>query len=296
VSVTTIRRAPEKEPVTGRAKRRAERTRSSASKGSWLLAVALIALIVAAGWWVTHSAIFQARTITVSGNHRLTDEQIVELGGVGKRTNVLWFSPRSVEDRLESSPWIGTAHVSRTLPSTMKITVTELSALAVLDTGTGRYLLAPDGTVLGPATARANLPVIYLAGAQARVAQPAPGVGESLRAVAGLPRGVRSRVDRVLTEPNGDLVLVLAGGVRVVYGDGSETAAKGEALAAILEWAGRTGVSLASVDVRVPTTPVASPVAAPDPAPSDTASAAAGPEASASPGPSPSPSPSPAAR
>jgi cell division protein FtsQ len=294
VSVTMIRRppgAPEKEPVPGRAKRRSARRRGSASKGSWLLAGAFVALVVAAGWWVTHSAIFQARTITVSGNHRLTDGQIIGLGGMGKRTNVLWFSPGAVEARLESSPWIRTAHVSRTLPSTVRITVTELSALAVLDTRTGRYLLAPDGTVLGAATGRAILPVIHLGGARVRVAEPVRGAAESLRAVAGLPLDVRSRVDRVDTEPASGLVLVLAGGVRVVYGDGSQAAAKGEALAAILEWAGRARVSLASVDVRVPATPVASPVA-PDPAPSATASATLGLKAS----PSPSASHSPTAR
>lgn len=292
MSVTTIRRAPgapEKEPVPGRAKRSAARRRGSASKGSWFLAATFVALVGAAGWWVTHSAIFQARTITVSGNHRLTDGQITGLGGVGKRTNVLWFSPGAVEDRLESSPWIGTAQVSRTLPSTVTITVTELSALAMLDTGAGRYLLAADGTVLGPATGRATLPVIHLAGARVRVAEPVGGAGESIRALAALPRDVRSRVDRVDTEPDGNLALVLAGGIRVVYGDGSEAAAKGEALAAILEWAGRTGVSLASVDVRVPATPVATPVASPVPPPGPTPSAGA----SGSIGPKPSPGPSP---
>lgn len=291
MSVTTIRRppgAPEKEPVPGRAKRKAARRRGSASKGSWLLAGAFVALVGAAGWWVTHSAIFQARTITVSGNHRLLDGRIIGLSGVGKGTNVLWFSPGAVEERLDSSPWIGTAHVSRTLPSTVTITVTELSALSVLDTGAGRYLLAPDGTVLGPATGRSTLPVIHLAGARARVAEQVRDAGESLRALAALPSDLRSRVDLVETEPGSGLVLVLGGAVRVVYGDASEAAAKGEALAAILQWAGRTGVSLASIDLRIPATPVASPVAPRDPTPSPAASPSISRKASGSPKPSPS--------
>lgn len=278
MSVTTTRRAPEKGSTSGRANRMAHR-RGRSSPWSWVLAVVFVALAVGAGWWVTHSAIFQARTVSVTGNHRLTDEQVLRLGGVSPRTNVLWFSPGAVEAALEASPWIASARVARTLPSTISITVSELSAFAVLDTGTDRYLLAEDGTVLGAAARHSTLPVVRMGRSPVRTGSRFAAAGSQLEAIASLPEGVRPIVVRSEIDPRRGLVLVLTGGVDVLYGDAGDAAAKGQALSAILDWAERGGVHLATVDVRIPATPVASPVA-PDPSPSASSAVNASPPSS----------------
>jgi cell division protein FtsQ len=248
---------------------------------SWVLASVFVALAVGAGWWVTHSAIFQARNLSVSGNHRLTDEQVFRLGGVSRRTNVMWFSPGAVEAALQASPWIASARVARTLPSTISITVFELSALAVLDTGSHRYLLALDGTVLGPAARNASLPVIRFGRGPLRTGVRIAVVRSELEVIAALPKSVRPRVVRMETVPGQGLVLVLTGGIDALYGDAGDAEAKGQALKAILDWAQRGGVRLATVDVRIPATPVASPVA-PEPTPSVAATRSAPPSPSPS--------------
>ena len=82
---------------------------------------------------------------------------------------------------------------------------------------------------------------------------------------------VRVEVDRAY-----GLVVSLTGGIEALYGDAADAAAKGQALAAILDWAERGAVHLATVDVRIPATPVARPVA-PTPYPSASSTATAGP-------------------
>jgi hypothetical protein len=53
-------------------------------------------------------------------------------------------------------------------------------------------------------------------------------------------------------------------GVTVYYGDGSEVAAKAEALHAVLGWANRAHVHPAYVDVRAPGAPAIGTASAPD--------------------------------
>lgn len=284
MSVSTIRRpAPTPAAASNPRLRRRGHGRhdrgSGASWISWMLAAVFVATVFVAGWWVTHSAIFAARDITVTGNHRLSAARILRLAGVSDHTNVLWFSPQAVEATLEQSPWIADATVSRSLPSTLSIAVTELRAEAVLDTGAGRYLVARDGTVLGAATNRSRLPAIAASIRAPAIGSRVASVGPELQVVVQLPDGVRARVATVATEAGHGLVVTLTDGVRVLYGDAADARQKGRAMEAIVDWAAGHGQVLATIDVRLPATPVASP---PPPEPSPSASAATNP----SPGPS----------
>jgi len=206
-------------------------------------------------WWVTHSAIFEARRIVVTGNRQLSEGRVLRIGGVSGRTNVLWFSPGSVEGRLTADPWILTARVSRTLPATISISVTERVPMAVLHEG-GSYFIAADGTVLGPARGRSGLPTIGIDGPPIVAGARSAGALGPLKAMAGLPASLRNEVRRAYVD-HGLLTMELRSGVRAVYGDAGAAEAKGEALAAVLGWAARSGIHLAYVDVRAPVSPAA---------------------------------------
>lgn len=226
-------------------------------KLNWTFTVLGLILVVALGWWVTHSGIFAAHELSLSGNRHLSTSEVLHLGGIDSRSNVLWLAPGRVQARLERSPWIRSAHVSRTLPSTLRISVVERTPAAVVVPG--RFLVATDGTILGAVGAHADYPLIYAphqpVALGGRIAPSTPG----LVVVAALPPSVRGQVEQVDTDYDAGLVLRLRDGGTAIYGDTSAAGEKGRALAAVLDWAVRNQVRPRYVDVRAPGQPALAP-------------------------------------
>jgi cell division protein FtsQ len=210
------------------------------------------AVVLGAGWWVSHSPAFDLRSILVRGNAHLTAAQVRNLSGLNSDTNVLWLRTGLVERRLEANPWVFRAEVARRLPSGITITVEERAPVAVTR-GRHGMLLAGDGMVLGPAASDVNLPVVKATGSLL----PGDRVASSgaLIVVRAIPPELLPMVARVGPGSEGSLVVALRDGVAVVYGDATRAQEKSAALRAVLSWAIRHGVRLASVDVRAPTAP-----------------------------------------
>ena len=212
-------------------------------------AVGLVALIAVVGW-VSHSTIFDLRELRVRGNHHLSHSEVASLAGLSDHTNLVWTSPRAIERRLEADPWVASATVSRTLPSSLVIEVRERTPVAIA----GANLVAADGTVLGPAPKDARLPT--LSGSLGAVSHGRLGGSlPQLAVVRVVPPQLLQRVDRVQLEAGGLLAVLLRGDVRVVFGGPDDAAAKWDALASVLTWARTHGVTPASIDVRAPSSP-----------------------------------------
>jgi cell division protein FtsQ len=81
----------------------------------------------------------------VSGSRRFTEEQVLALSGTRVGANLFALDVAAAERALTTNAWIISARVTRKLPSTLVITVTERvpAALAVLDGGL--FLLTRDG-------------------------------------------------------------------------------------------------------------------------------------------------------
>src|SRR5439155_5200397 len=56
----------------------------STSRGSWALSAVGLIVVGLLAWWVTHSAIFDARRISVDGNRRLSAARVLRIGGVSE--------------------------------------------------------------------------------------------------------------------------------------------------------------------------------------------------------------------
>jgi len=229
-----------------------------ASRG-WILAGALTLVLAGSAWLGTHSAAFRLHSLVVVGEHRLSEAQVRRLGGLTPETNVFWLSPGAVAARLEQSPWIASAEVSRRLPSTLLITVQERMPIAVLP-GPRAEVVGEDGVALGPATraAAAGLPVVRAGGgAGARAKPDAAAVRLALGAVEALSPQLRAEVATVAAEaaPTQNVVLHLRDGAQVRFGDDSQARDKARVLAALLRWTTRHGVRPAVIDVESPVSP-----------------------------------------
>jgi cell division protein FtsQ len=218
----------------------------------WSVLSVGLAIVLAAGWWVTNSPAFDMRSITVRGNEHLTVGEVQRSSGLTARSNVLWLKTGPLERRLEANPWVLAARISRHPPSGIAITIEERVAVAV--TG-GRHpmLLSGDGMVLGAAAEGARLPVVATNGT------PPPGhrveASGELAVARSLPPRLLPEVKRVGRTAAGSLVVIMREGIKVLYGTRDAAVAKSQALQAVLSWAARHGVRPALVDVRSPAAP-----------------------------------------
>lgn len=147
---------------------RGNRFRSGGARGSrrirpgralvWLTGLALAASLVAAlsvgllmGFrWLTVTPFFALGQIEVTGNSRLSAQEIVSLAGVELGANTLDLRIADVERRVAANPWTRRVAVRRVLPSGLAIEVVERVPAYWVRTGDGLYYAEADGSVIAP--------------------------------------------------------------------------------------------------------------------------------------------------
>jgi cell division protein FtsQ len=197
--------------------------------------------------------VFQARTLKVFGAKHLSKGAVLRVAGVHRGTNLFWFHAGEVERRLEADPWIARALVSRSLPSTLRIAIDERTPVAQVVDGGRFVVVASDGTILTRSRTRRRLPLLIFDMpnlAQQHLRRPAWVVG-------GMSPWLRSRVTSVLQTSDGSVVVHLASGIPVYYGDATEVTSKDQALAAVLRWAIDGHHPIQAINVRAPLAPTA---------------------------------------
>ena len=221
----------------------------------WAVVAGVVVVLGAGAVGLTYTPVFHAKTISVSGEARLSEQRILKIAGIGPGTDVFHADLAGAERRLEKNPWIANAVITRHLPSSLSVVITERVPVALTRSADGSLgYLALDGTVLAPAHGKPILPEVKAApGASADPSMLATGA-----AVAkALPPSLLPQVASISVDPAGSVVLGMRSGVTATYGDGSDLAAKGQALKAVLTYAAQHGGVVASVDVEVPGAPTA---------------------------------------
>ena len=234
----------------------AERPRRLAGRRAWVAAAGALVVLVVAGIGVSRSPLFAARDILIRGGAHVPDARIVEIAEIARGTNVLWLDETAAERRLESEPWIARAQVESGFPSTVRISVTERTPVAVATDGVRSSLMAGDGTPLGVADRDDGMPLIRLA-AIGSVDGPAPGPVGAARALGAMSPALRDRVDRVLVRLDGSLEIRLEEGPVVRFGRPSDLEAKARAIRRMLAWANEQGERILRLTVTTPRAPAA---------------------------------------
>jgi len=84
---------------------------------------------------LTQCDYFRAEVITVTGEHRLSEQAILDAAELECGDNILAVNLGRVRKRLVAEPWIKNAGLRRELPSRISIRIDEHKPLAVLDVG-----------------------------------------------------------------------------------------------------------------------------------------------------------------
>ena len=219
-----------------------------------IVLVAALVLIVG-GYGLTFSPLFRAKIVRIEGERRLGERQVMRLAGVEPGVNVFHLDAAEVQRRLEADPRVAAASVTRHLPSTVVISVTERVPVAVVADGLGGVeLVGADGVAMGSAAGKQDLPAVGTAdGSQPTAADLISGAA----AAAAMASTLRPQVEIVAVATDGSLRLTLRSGVVVSYGPAEKLDEKGLALEAVLRWAQQQGEPVRSVDVSVPAAPTA---------------------------------------
>jgi cell division septal protein FtsQ len=238
----------------------ARRTAVIREQGRRRLVIASVALGVAAlvvgGWFLVHTPLFSARSVSVTGNLHESAAQVVDQAGLASHPPLLDVDAGTAAARLEQLPWVRSATVHVSWPDGVHIAVTEETARFTASTPDGKWeSLSNDGRVLGESATRP--PGLLLLTVPEPPGDPgtelstkdAPG----LRVASSLPASFVAQVTAVTVEPAGWVQLALTTPVVVDIGNAAELAAKYEDVSSIL-----AGASLHNgdvIDVSVPDAP-----------------------------------------
>ncbi len=110
---------------------------------------------------LTQSTYFEAKTITVDGNRRLTAKTILEQSNINIGDNILAINLNLLRDRLLANPWIAAVELERDLPDAVHILIQEQMPVAIVQLGQDFYL-GKSGEIIKPVepSDRIDVPVV----------------------------------------------------------------------------------------------------------------------------------------
>ena len=127
-----------------------------------MLAVALMSLFfILCHDIIVQSLYFKATTLEVSGNVRLSVNDVLKTAHIKPDENVLMINIPLATKYLLSNPWISSAEIRRELPGSIYISIKEHQALAILDIGK-KFLMDTDGNIFKEVSDSdpTNLPIV----------------------------------------------------------------------------------------------------------------------------------------
>ncbi|MGN0261753.1 MAG: cell division protein FtsQ/DivIB [Eggerthellaceae bacterium] len=239
-----------------------------------LVGVIIVAMLGLSGALLAMTPLFPVKDVAVEGANSLTEEEVTQMAAVPEGSTLLRVNTAEIEGRLEDSPFVKTAKVSRELPGTLKVDITEDEIAAIVEITstetrrTERWAIDSDGVWIvqipdeGSEEA-ANIPTsVYERLGDYRTivdvpVGPAPVAGtkctdapvlNALQIINGLSTELKDQVVTVSATDNHNTTLVLEDGVEISFGDSSDIRTKERICLKLLEenegW-------IASINVRV---------------------------------------------
>lgn len=91
--------------------------------------------------YITESDNFLLTKIEISGESYLTEDEIIQLAGLQKNSNILQYKINQIEANLLSSNWIQDVKITRILPSTFRIEIIERKPIFIVINNNELYYL-----------------------------------------------------------------------------------------------------------------------------------------------------------
>jgi cell division protein FtsQ len=196
------------------------------SKTPWLIWL-LLALAVS-GWWILYqSKWFIAQGVTVTGNSRLTVEQISAVAAVPIGTSLMSINTAAMTSQLMTLPEIKVVTVERGWPHTVLIKVTERTPIAVAATLSGFNLIDSEGQNAGVVAAAPPGLLVISAVPESKAMLAA------INTLAAIPQ--QWQLIGLAAATQDSIVATLGSGAVITFGSGERAADKVEVAQALME-------------------------------------------------------------
>lgn len=224
------------------------------------IVIALAGMVVVIGLflWLRSSDVFAVKHVIATAVEHITEQQIAQATLEARGVSLLRLSTDAIERRLNALPYVRSAEVYRSFPSTLEVRLVEYEPAARLRATDGTtWLVSSDGRVL-ERKSKADLPLIVPA---FRVV---PEAGEELpeKVTAALPvvdlirndqvSSALPAVHHIAVSEAGQVTVVLDGETQLQLGDPTQLKRKLTVGVAIIQQYLRDEKPVDYVDVSVP--------------------------------------------
>jgi cell division protein FtsQ len=148
------------------------------------------------GWlaytWVIRSKAFQIAGVDVAGVRHLSENELKNIAGVFTGQNIFRVNLEEAARSARANPWVKEVRIYRRLPNRVSMVVSERSPVAVLDTGSGQYLVDGEGVIIDrlskESASAQSLPTVAIKDHKARLGDQVgtEGMAEALTLLAEL--------------------------------------------------------------------------------------------------------------
>jgi cell division protein FtsQ len=207
------------------------------------IVVAGVLVVGLAAWLLLGTSVLGVSQIVVTGTRIASPDQVRVASGVAIGSPMLALDTSAVAARVRSLPSVADAHVRRSFPHTLVITVTERTPAGVFAEPGGFGVLSADGVVFE------QMPSPPPGIALIRVTSPGPddpATLAALRVAAALTPRLRVLLREVDAPSPTTISLALTDGRTVIWGDASQSEFKASVATTLLDHAAHT------IDVSVP--------------------------------------------
>ena len=108
--------------------------------------IVIMALIYLASGIV--KSVFQVRSVVITGNEHLSDEELKNMAGLGNAENLILVSSRKISLKMMESPWLLSVSVRKEFPDRLLIHIREAEPFALLDMKGKLFIVDDRGTML----------------------------------------------------------------------------------------------------------------------------------------------------
>ncbi len=202
-----------------------------------MVVVVLVAVtLVVAGEWVLRQSYFRVQHVTFVGVHHEPLGLVMAASGLEAHPTMLSVSASTIKANLASFTWINGLTLVKHWPSTVVVTVSESTAVAVAFNA--KHVLQfvdVRGRDLGVAPLHENLPTLQFVHPRT-TAWPFERAGRSAAYVASqLPAAFSSQVSIITEDDHGKVALKMTTPVTFILGPPTELPAKFVAIASVIQ-------------------------------------------------------------
>ena len=122
--------------------------------------IVLIGILIGTIIYILLSPLFNIKDVTVTGNNKLSREEIISLSEIRTEENIFKTSKNDIKNKIKTNPYVENVKIRRKLPDKVEIIVVERVATYMLPFANSYVYINNQGYMLEITSQKANLPII----------------------------------------------------------------------------------------------------------------------------------------